>query len=82
MAAEFPIDKSYVLCTLPPKCMLFQEDSTNNAVFPEMGSTAIPIFCSSGTVMIGNISVTRHQVPATPAWAITDYKVLLEFVFV
>jgi hypothetical protein len=55
--------------------MLFQEDSTNNAVFPEMGSTAIPIFCSSGTVMIGNISVTRHQVPATPAWAITDYKV-------
>ena len=55
--------------------MLFQEDSTNNAVFPEMGSTAIPIFCSSGTVMIGNISVTRHQVPATPTWAITDYKV-------
>jgi len=55
--------------------MLFQQDSTTNPVFPEMGSTAIPIFCSSGTVKIGNMSVTRHQVPVTPAWAITDYKV-------
>ena len=40
-----------------------------------MGSRAIPIFCSSGSVKIGNMSVTRHQVPVTPSWAITDYKV-------
>jgi ATP-dependent exoDNAse (exonuclease V) alpha subunit len=40
-----------------------------------MGSTATPIFCSSGPIKIGNMSVTRHQVPVTPAWAITDYKV-------
>jgi hypothetical protein len=39
-----------------------------------MGSTATPIFCSSGSVKIGNMSVTRHQVPVTPAWAITEYK--------
>ena len=45
------------------------------AIFPDMGSTAIPIFCSPGSVKIGNMSVTRHQVPVTPAWAITDYKV-------
>ena len=40
-----------------------------------MGSKAILIFFSSGSVKIGNMSVTRHQVPVTPAWAITDYKV-------
>lgn len=64
-----------MLCTLPPKCLLFEQDSASNAAFPEMGSTATPIFCSSGPVKIGNMSVTRHQVPVTPAWAITDYKV-------
>jgi hypothetical protein len=64
-----------VLCTLPPKCILFEQHSATNAIFPLMGSTAAPIFCSSGSVKIGNMSVTRHQVPATPAWAITDYKV-------
>jgi hypothetical protein len=64
-----------VLCTLPPKCILFEQASTTNAIFPEMGSTATPIFCLSGSVKIGNMSVTRHQVPVTPAWAVTDYKV-------
>ena len=64
-----------MLCTLPPKCVLFEQDSTTNAMFPEMGSTATPIFCLSGSVKIGNMSITRHQVPVTPAWAITEYKV-------
>lgn len=40
-----------------------------------MGSAAIPIFCSSTSIKIQNMSVIRHQVPVTPAWAITDYKV-------
>ena len=76
LAKFYPIDRSHILCTLPPKCILFQQqDSTTNAIFPDMGSTAVPIFCSSGSVKIGNISVTRHQVPMTPAWAVTDYKV-------
>ena len=69
------MDPLYVLCTLPPKCVLFEQDSTTDAMFPEMDSTATPIFCLSGSVKIGNMSVTRHQVPVTPAWAITDYKV-------
>jgi len=64
-----------VLCTLPPICILFEQVSTTNVIFPEMGSTAIPVFCSSGSVKIKNMSVTRHQVPVTPTWAITDYKV-------
>jgi hypothetical protein len=69
------MDPLYVLCTLPPKCVLFEQDSTTDAMFPEMGSTATPIFCLSGSVKIGNMSVTRHQVPVALAWAITDYKV-------
>jgi len=74
-AKFYPIDTLHVLCTLPPKCILFEQVSTTNAIFPGIGSTATPIFCSSGSVKIGNMSVTRHQVPVTPAWAITDYKV-------
>ena len=74
-AKFYPIDKLHVLCTLPPKCVLFQQDSTTNAIFPEMNSTAVPIFCSSGSVKIGNLSIMWYQVPVTPAWAITDYKV-------
>ena len=57
-----------------PKCILFEQASTSNAIFPEMGSTAIPVFYLSSPVKIGNMSVTRHQVPVTPAWAITEYK--------
>jgi hypothetical protein len=40
-----------------------------------MGSTAMPVFHLSSPVKIGDMSVTRHQVPVTPAWAITEYKV-------
>jgi hypothetical protein len=40
-----------------------------------MDSTAIPVFSLSGPMKIGGMSVTRHQAPVTPAWAITDYKV-------
>src|SRR5436190_23853476 len=69
------MDTLYVLCTLPPICILFDQVSTTNVIFPDMGSRAIPIFSLSGSVKIGNMSVTRYQVPVTPAWAITDYKV-------
>src|SRR5712664_2134646 len=68
------MDDVYVLCTLPPKCILFEPDSTNSTVFPGMGSTAMPVFCSSSQLKTGNMSVTRHQVPITPAWAITEHK--------
>jgi hypothetical protein len=75
LAKFYPIDNLYIPCTLPPKCILFQQDSTANAIFLEMGLTATPVFCSSGSIRIGNMSATRHQVPVTPDWAITDYKV-------
>jgi len=69
------MDTLYVLCTLPPICILFDQAPATNTIFPDMGSTAMPVFSLSGSVKIGNMSVTRYQVPVTPAWAITDYKV-------
>lgn len=76
MSAQFfPMDSLHILSTLPPKCILFEPDSNPKAIFPHMHSTALPIFCSSGPLKVGGMSVTRHQVPVTPAWAITDYKV-------
>jgi hypothetical protein len=69
------MDDPYVLCSLPPKCILFEGSSTNHFTFPGIGSTASPIFCTSTSVQIQDMSVVRHQVPVTPAWAITDYKV-------
>jgi hypothetical protein len=71
------MDSLYVLCTLPPACVLFEQTEqapTANVVFPGMGSTATPIFCSSDSIRVDDMSVTRHQVPVTPAWAITEYK--------
>jgi len=52
-AKFYPMDSLYVLCTLPPICVLFEETEqvpTTNVIFPEMGSTATPIFCSSGSI--------------------------------
>jgi hypothetical protein len=69
------MDSLHILCSLPPKCIIFEPLSLKNVVFPEIGSTAVPIFCTSNSVRVENISVIRHQVPVTPAWAITDYKV-------
>ncbi|KAN0085149.1 hypothetical protein V8E54_001616 [Elaphomyces granulatus] len=69
------MDDLYVLCTLPPKCIMFKPQSTSNVIFPETGSNAISIFSSSTSLKIDNMSVRRLQVPITPAWAVTDYKV-------
>jgi len=64
-----------VLCTLPPKCIMFKPKSTSDVMFPEMGSNAMPIFSSSTSLKFDNMSIRRLQVPITPAWAVTDYKV-------
>jgi|SRR5882762_4704749 len=69
------MDDLYVLCTLPPKCIMFKPQSKSNVIFPETGSNAIPIFSSSTSLKIDNMSIRRLQVPVTPAWAVTDYKV-------
>jgi hypothetical protein len=45
-----------------------------NTIFPGMGSAALPVFRLPLRAKIGDMSVTRHQVPITPAWAITEYK--------
>jgi hypothetical protein len=65
----------WVLCTRPPKCILFRPHSATDTTFPDMDSNTIPVFPSQTSVKIGKMSVPRLQVPVTPAWALTDYKV-------
>jgi hypothetical protein len=74
-AKHFPMDDLYVLCSPTEMHSIWAVIAKKKTIFPGMGSTAIPIFCLSTSVKIENISVIRHQVPMTPAWAITDYKV-------
>ncbi|KAN0067910.1 hypothetical protein V8E54_013838 [Elaphomyces granulatus] len=73
-AKLFPMDDLYVLCTLPPERIMFKPQCTSDVIFPEMGSNAIPIFTSLTSLKIDNMSIRRLQVPVTPTWAVTDYK--------
>src|SRR5436190_10690058 len=69
-------DKTFVLCSHPPKCVLFQRDEIKHAPFPDINRNCLPIFAKPFSVMIGDMSVRRHQVPVSPAFALTEYKVL------
>jgi hypothetical protein len=56
-------------------CILFRPLSTSHGTFPEIDPDIIPIFAASTSLTIGKMSIGRRQVPITPAWAVTDYKV-------
>jgi hypothetical protein len=69
-------DKTFVLCSHPPKCVLFQRDVIKHPPFPNIRRDCLPIFPKLFSVTIGGMSVRRHQVPVSPAFALTEYKVL------
>ena len=76
MAAEFSrLDKTFVLCSHPPICVLFQRDAVKHEPFPEIGRDCIPVFAQEFPVRINQMYITRRQVPMSPAFALTDYKV-------
>jgi hypothetical protein len=60
---------------MPPQCVLFEPNDKIDCSFPELVPDIIPIFPSTGIVTIQNMSVIRSQIPITPAWAMTDYKI-------
>ena len=63
-----------MLCT-PPVCVLFQRDSVNHQAFEGIDNDCIPIFASTFPVKVGNMWIRRLQVPMSPAFALTEYKV-------
>lgn len=71
------LDSLYTLCTHPPTCVLFEPYGQTNIIFPGLAPNVIPVFGTNNsvTVRVQNMSISRHQIPLTPAWAITDYKV-------
>jgi len=69
-------DKTFILCSHPPKCVLFQRDVIKHPPFPDIRRDCLPIFPKLFSVTIGGMSVRRHQVTISPAFAPTEYKVL------
>ena len=64
-----------MLCSQPPVCVLFQRDTVNHQAFEGIDEDCIPVFASTFSVRVGNMWVRRHQVPMSPAFALTKYKV-------
>ena len=76
MIAQFRrFDQNFILCSHPPICVLFQRDEIRHQPFLGISRDCIPVFSGSFTVDVGNMRVTRHQVPIGPAFALTEYKV-------
>ena len=69
-------DQIFILCSHPPKCVLFQPDVIKHPPFPNIHRDCLPIFAEVFSVTIGNMSIRRHQAPVSPAFSLTEYKVL------
>lgn len=55
--------------------MLLQRQHPLKAAFPELSANVFPLFPVKSTVSLQGISINRMQIPLTPAFAVTDYKV-------
>jgi hypothetical protein len=69
------LDDIYTLCSHPPLCVLFEPIDGINTTFPGLEQNVFPIFACNSSLSVQNMSISRSQIPITPAWAITDYKI-------
>jgi len=80
LADIFDLNDRYVLCTLPPACLLVQFNEPTGLTFEGLQSFIQPFFSRkySGSIKdllsSREVKVRRCQIPLTPAYAITDYK--------
>ena len=63
------LDIHTVLCSHPPRCVLLQRRTRLQKSFPELPDDVFP------TLKLPGLKVTRNQIPLTPGFAVTDYKV-------
>jgi hypothetical protein len=75
IAEFFEIDDLYVLCTKPPACVLFRQENSKHPGFEDLETKVFPVFPIERSITIKRYSVRRKQVPACPAFSLTDYKV-------
>jgi hypothetical protein len=71
------LDDQFILCTVPPLCVLVRPAHDHNLSFSNVLNGLVPVFPVQMRGQIPNIpglSFYRHQVPLTLGFAFTDYK--------
>ena len=69
------MDDLYILCTKPPACVLFRRENSKHSKFEDLEAKVIPVFPLERSITIKGYSVRRKQVPMSPAFSLTDYKI-------
>ncbi|KAN0068442.1 hypothetical protein V8E54_013638 [Elaphomyces granulatus] len=70
----FPIHGMHVMCTKPPRCVLFRPLRSRASNFEGLEDGIVPIFPIERSITIKNNSIRRKQVPMCAAFCVTDYK--------
>jgi hypothetical protein len=68
------LDKTFILCSHVPQCILLRRQTVSNHPFPGIDADCQPIFPITFPVKVNNMWITRTQLPVTPAFALTEYK--------
>ena len=74
-AEFFALDDIHILCTKPPRCVLFKRISERKTSFEHLDEGIIPVFPIDRSITINSYSIRRKQVPMCAAFSLTDYKV-------
>jgi len=64
----------HVMCTKPPRCVLFRPLRSRASNFEGLEDGIVPIFPIERSITIKNNSIRRKQVPMCAAFCVTDYK--------
>ena len=75
IAELFALDDIHILCTKPPRCVLFRPFRPRKHRFDGLDEDLIPVFPITRSITIKNSSIRRTQVPMCAAFSLTDYKV-------
>jgi hypothetical protein len=75
IAELFALDDIHILCTKPPRCVLFRPFRPRKHSFDGLDEDLIPVFPITRSITIKNSSIRRTQVPMCAAFSLTDYKV-------
>src|ERR1700740_1762739 len=70
----FPIDCMHVMCTKPPRYVLFRPLRPRASSFEAVEDGIVPIFPIERSITIKNNSIRRKQVPMCAAFRVPDYK--------
>ena len=57
------------------RCVLLQRRTRLQKSFPELPDDVFPTFPIKSTLKLPGLKVSRNQIPLTPGFAVTDYKV-------